>query len=283
MLYILLSICCSVVVSIMLKLAKRYHVDVLQAITWNYSTAILLTWLIFKPHWISLQVAPITTLAGLGILLPVLFVVLGASITATGIVRTDVAQRLSLFIPILASYFVFGETLHVIKIAGIALGLVAILCSIPWGKGGGKASRGGWFYLLIVFVGMGIIDVLFKQLSAFKAVPYTSLLFMVFILAFICALIMLIIKIASGKTKFSFPHILIGWALGIANFGNILFYLKAHQALVNKPSTVFTAMNIGVIVMGTLVGLFIFKEKLSTLNKVGIFLALIAVIVIFNF
>jgi len=283
MLYILLSICCSVVVSIMLKLAKRYHVDVLQAITWNYSTAILLTWIIYKPHWISLDVAPVNNLLGLGILLPVLFVILGASVTANGIVRTDVAQRLSLFIPILASYFIFGESLHLIKIVGVLLGLIAVLCSIKWGNGGGKAAKGGWFYLLVVFVGMGVIDVLFKQLSAFKAVPYTSLLFMVFVLSFICAIIMLIIKIASGKTKFSFPHILIGWGLGIANFGNILFYLKAHQALANKPSTVFTAMNIGVIVMGTLVGLFIFKEKLSMLNKIGIALAMIAVIVIFNF
>jgi hypothetical protein len=51
MLFVLLSICCSVIVSIMLKLAKRYHVDVLQAVTWNYSTAILLTWLIFKPQF----------------------------------------------------------------------------------------------------------------------------------------------------------------------------------------------------------------------------------------
>lgn len=283
MLYILLSICCSVIVSIMLKLAKRYHVDVLQAVTWNYSTAILLTWIIFKPHWVSLNAVPVTNLVGLGVLLPVLFVILGASVTTNGIVRTDVAQRLSLFIPILASYFIFGENLHFIKIVGLLLGLVAVLCSIPWGKSGGKATSGGWFYLLVVFVGMGVIDVLFKQLSAFKAVPYTTLLFIVFVLCFICALIMLVVKIATGKTKFSFPHILIGWALGIANFGNILFYLKAHQALVNKPSTVFTAMNIGVIVMGTLVGLFIFKEKLSTLNKVGIFLAMIAVIVIFNF
>lgn len=284
MLYILLSICCSVVVSVMLKLARRYHIDVLQAITWNYSVAILLTWVIFRPHWVNLQITPVTTLVGLGVLLPVLFVVLGASVTAAGIVRTDVAQRLSLFIPILASYFIFGETLHLIKIIGIAIAFAAILCSIPWGKrSGGKATRGGWFYLLIVFVGMGVIDFLLKQLSAFKAVPFTSLLFMVFILAFICAIIMLIVKIASGKTRFSFPHILIGWALGVANFGNILFYMKAHQALANKPSTVFTSMNIGVIVMGTLVGLFIFKEKLSTLNKVGIFLAMIAVIVVFNF
>ncbi|WP_299501378.1 EamA family transporter [Mucilaginibacter sp.] len=267
----------------MLKLAKRYHVDVLQAITWNYSTAILLTWLIFKPQLTNLQAAPIYNFAALGLLLPLLFVVLATSVKVTGIVRTDIAQRLSLFIPILAAYFVFGEELSVLKIIGISIGFAAIICSIPWQKGkGARATSGSWFYLLVVFVGMGIIDVLFKQLSAFKAVPYTTSLFIVFILAFICSLILLIIKIARKKTKFSFPHIVIGWALGAANFGNILFYLKAHRALATQPSTVFSAMNIGVIVLGTFVGLFIFKEKLSTLNKFGIFLALVAIIVITN-
>jgi multidrug transporter EmrE-like cation transporter len=64
------------------------------------------------------------------------------------------------------------------------------------------------------------------------------------------------------------------------NFGNILFYLKAHQALVNNPSTVFTAMNIGVITLGTLVGLLVFKEKLGVLHKVGIALALVAILII---
>ncbi|MES2379388.1 MAG: EamA/RhaT family transporter [Bacteroidota bacterium] len=266
----------------MLKLAKRYHVDVLQAITWNYSTAILLTWLIYKPHFanLNLQAVPVYNFAALGILLPILFVVLATSVKLTGIVRTDIAQRLSLFIPILAAGFIFGETLTQLKLIGIAIGFAAIICSIPWAKGGGKATSGSWFYLLIVFIGMGVIDVLFKQLAAFKAVPYTTSLFLVFVLAFICSVVLLIIKIARGKTKFSFPHILIGWALGIANFGNILFYLKGHQALANQPSTVFTAMNIGVITLGTLVGLLVFNEKLSTLNKVGLFLALAAIGVI---
>jgi drug/metabolite transporter (DMT)-like permease len=281
MLYVLLSICCSVIVSIMLKLAKRYHVDVLQAITWNYSTAILLTWLIFKPHLTNLQVATIYNFAALGILLPILFVVLATSIKLTGIVRTDIAQRLSLFIPILAAGYIFGESISLLKLVGIVIGFAAIICSIPWQKGrANKATSGSWFYLLIVFIGMGVIDVLFKQLATFKGVPYTTSLFIVFILAFITSLILLIIKIARGKTKFSFPHILIGWALGIANFGNILFYLKGHKALANQPSTVFTAMNMGVIVLGTFVGLVIFKEKLSTLNRVGIFLALAAITII---
>jgi hypothetical protein len=31
--------------------------------------------------------------------------------------------------------------------------------------------------------------------------------------------------------------------VGAFNFGNILFYLKAHQAFADNPSTVFAAMN----------------------------------------
>ena len=281
MLYLLLSICCSVIVSVLLKLAKRYHIDVLQAITWNYSAAILLTWVIFRPRLISLHDVPVYNYLSLGILLPLIFVIMAVSVRLAGIVRTDIAQRLSLFIPLIAAFLLFGEALSTLKVIGLIIGFAAIICAVPWQKGRfDKQISGSWIYLLLVFAGIGIIDVLFKQLALFIAVPYTTSLFIVYILAFVFSFIGLIVNIARKKTRFSWPHILIGWILGIANFGNILFYLKAHQVLANQPSTVFSAMNIGVIVLGTFVGLFIFKEKLSTLNKVGIFLPLVAIIVI---
>src|ERR1019366_7821455 len=139
-------------------------------------------------------------------------------------------------------------------------------------------ASNAWLYLLIVFVGMGLIDVLFKQIAALKTITYSSSLFVVFVLAFIFSLVGLFYQIITKKMRFSWPHILIGWVLGIANFGNILFYLKAHKALASHPSTVFSAMNIGVIVAGALTGLIIFKEKLSLLNKAGLVIAIIAII-----
>jgi multidrug transporter EmrE-like cation transporter len=282
MLYVFLSICCSVIVSILLKLAKRYHIDVFQAITWNYSMAILLTWLFFKPTIPSLQNAPLTIYVALGVLLPVLFMVMAISVKVAGIVRTDVAQRLSLFIPLLASFLLFGDKLNMLKVIGLIIGFAAILCSIPWQKktANRKVVSNAWIFLLIVFLGIGIIDILFKQVAAFKAVPYTSSLFVIYILSFVIALIILVIRILTKKTKFSWPHIGFGWILGVANFGNILFYLKAHTALSKSPSTVFSAMNIGVIALGTLVGLVVFNERLSVLNKIGVALAVVAIVVI---
>jgi drug/metabolite transporter (DMT)-like permease len=282
MIYIFLSICCSVTVSVLLKLAKRYQVDVYQAITWNYSTAILLTWIFFKPHFIHLQDAPIVTYFSLGILLPLLFVIIAGSVRITGIVRTDVAQRLSLFIPVLAAFLVFGETLNGAKIVGICIVFISIVCLIPWKQKRAvrRKPAHAWFYLVVILVGMGVIDVLLKVIARFSQIPFTTSLFFIFLLAFIISFIGLIYLVATKKTRFSWPHIVIGWILGAANFGNIFFNIKAHQALANNPSTVFSTMNIGVIVLGSLVGLVVFKEKLSRLNLIGIVLAITAIVVL---
>jgi drug/metabolite transporter (DMT)-like permease len=284
MLYIFLSICCSVTVSILLKLAKRYHIDIFQAITWNYSMAILLTWIFLKPQLHNLLSSPGYIYGLLGILLPSLFVIVAISIRNTGIVRTEIAQRVSLFVPIVASFLLFGEKSTVLKIIGITLGFAAILCSIPWKKERYKSQKtpaNAWLYLLIVFIGMGVIDILFKRMSEFKGMSFTSSLFMVYVTAFVLSILTLFYRFATKKSKFSWPHIMFGWILGVANFGNILFYLKAQQSMSKTPSLVFSINDIGIIVLGAFVGLFIFREKLSLLNKIGIAIAIAAIVIIY--
>ena len=87
--------------------------------------------------------------------------------------------------------------------------------------------------------------------------------------------------IFKGKIeKFDLKNLFMGGLVGLFNFGNILFYLKAHQSFSENPSTVFAGMNMGVIIIGSLTGIFIFKEKLSKMNYVGLFLALMAIVLI---
>ena len=282
MIFIFLSICCSVFVSVLLKLAKRYHIDATQAIAWNYLSAGILCWLFYRPRIFDLNIGntPYPIYILLGFLLPSLFVLLATSIRFSGIVRTDVAQRLSLFIPVLAAFLLFKEVPSPIKSAGIAVGFAAILFSVPWQKQQHKKINSGWLYLVAVFVGLGIIDVLFKQIAQNKEIPYTSSLFIVFILAFLISMITLVVLFSSRKIKFEWINLVCGLILGMANFGNILFYLKAHQSLAAQPSIVFSAMNIGVIILGSLVGILIFREKLSRLNYLGIALALVSIVLV---
>jgi drug/metabolite transporter (DMT)-like permease len=64
----------------------------------------------------------------LGILLPTIFLILAASIQQVGIVKTDTAQRMSLFIPILAAWLLFGESFSVLKVSALVIAFPALLC-----------------------------------------------------------------------------------------------------------------------------------------------------------
>lgn len=79
------------------------------------------------------------------------------------------------------------------------------------------------------------------------------------------------------KTVWQKQNLLAGVLLGSLNFMNILFYIKAHQAFKDSPTLVFAGMNMGVIVLGTLVGAWAFGERVNKWNYVGVVLALCAI------
>lgn len=282
MIYVLLSVVCSVLVSVLLKLARRLSIDVGQAIAWNYVATSALTALVFRPSLsvLSSSQAPWLGFIGLGLLLPLIFLALAASVSSAGIVRTDAAQRLSLLISLLAAFLLFGETLSVAKGAGIALGLVALACMVwrgaPANQGGGERS---WLWPLVVFAGFGAIDILFKRVAA-AGTPFAASLQAMFALALVVSLIILLWRRWHDRTFFTLRDAMAGLLLGLANFGNIVFYVRGHQALPDHPSLVFASMNLGVVTLGALVGTLAFRERLSWLNGVGVVLALGAIGVI---
>lgn len=284
MVYVLLSVICSVTVSVILKLARRQNVDTFQIIVWNYPVAVLCTFLFLRPAWVSnlLNTAPLPQYLILAVLLPGIFFALSASIRYAGIVRTEIAQRLSLFIALLAAFFLFNETIQYGKLVGVAVGIAGILCSIGWHRGKNQhgLNRRVWFYPLLVFVGYGVIDILFKQLAQHNGVPYTLSMLLVFGMAMLVSFLFLTYHVYFSRKKFSVHAVFWGMMLGAFNFANILFYMKAHRALPQNPSVVFTGMNVGVITLGALVGIFLFNEKLSYINKIGIFLAILSVFII---
>lgn len=281
--YVLLSVVCSVLVSVLLKLARRFQIDVGQAIAWNYVVASALTALVLQPSLAALRGpgVPWLALVGLGILLPTIFLALGASVRHAGIVRSDAAQRLSLLLSLLAAFALFGDSLSGFKLGGIALGLLALLCMVWRGApaadrpvvGGGASS---WLYPLLVFGGFGVIDILFKRV-ALAGVPLGASLQAMFALALLVAFALQLWRRLRGDTRFTARSTLGGAALGLANFGNILFYLRGHQALPQHPALVFASMNIGVVALGATVGMLIFRERLSRLNLAGVVLALLAI------
>ncbi|MGL5111662.1 MAG: EamA/RhaT family transporter, partial [Flavobacterium sp.] len=193
------------------------------------------------------------------------------------IVKTDAAQRLSLFIPLLASWLLFGEQFSLVKVLAFAVAFPALLLilSKPTNNRNSK-----WGFPALVLLGFGVIDILFKQMALQTQLPFTTSLMVIFALALLIMSGVVAYEIVIQQKKIAGINCLWGMAIGFFNFGNIYFYLKAHQAFSESPSTVFAGMNMGVIVLGSGIGVWIFKEKLSQKNYFGILLALVAIILI---
>lgn len=280
MIYLVFSIICSVTVGVLFKLARRYQINLTQAITWNYLFAICLSLMCFKPDFSTLSTANLSPIYwALGVLMPCIFLILGLSVRNAGLARTDIAQRLSLFISLSAAYFLFKEDFDRYKEVGIVFGFAAIIFTM-YRKSDRITSKRSWLYLLLVFIGFGTVDVLFKMVSQITVIPYTTSLFLIYCVAFVLSMIYLLYLVWRKKTKLQLVNFFCGCILGIFNFGNILFYLRAHKEMADNPSTVFAAMNMGVIIAGTLIGIFVFRERLSRWNYLGLILALVSIILI---
>lgn len=278
MLFLVLSILCSVTVGVLFKFSRKYGVSNTQIVASNYLFALVLCYLFFSPELNAVETsAPWVIYIAIGVLLPSIFLFLAASIKHMGIVKTDAAQRLSLFIPILAAWILFKEDFNMLKVAALVVGFPALVLIFAKPT---QNTENKWIYPAAVLLGFGVIDILFKQIALYTSLPYTTSLFVVFGIALLIMIVVVIYEGAIKKVSLNIRNILFGGLVGIFNFGNILFYLKAHQAFVKNPSTVFAGMNMGVIIIGSLVGILMFKEKLTKMNFAGLFLALISIILI---
>lgn len=276
---ILAAACCSVVISILLKLCKTKGFDVLQMIVWNYASASVLCFLWFKPdlQHISVIDTPWWLIVVLGVLLPSIFLCLAKSLQYAGIIKTEIAQRLSVVLSLLAAFFIFQEQFNGLKILGIGLGISAVLSilfSHQAAAQGQPFSKQGLLYLALVWCGYALIDVLLKYTTGL-GVQFAVALNLMFICAFILSLAYIGM---TTKTAGSSQNILAGLGLGILNFANIALYVKAHMLLKDTPAIVFAGMNILVVILGAFSGLILFKEKLKPATAFGLALGLVSVI-----
>ena len=272
------SVVCSVSVGALLKAGRARGLDVRQAIFMNYIVASALCYGLLRPDLQKLTSPgqPMAIFLALGVLLPAIFIALARSVHSAGIVRTDAAQRLSLIIPLLAAFLLFGEQPTPPKLAGMGLAFAALICLLykPHLRNTAATQGNAWLWPVIVLFGYGVIDVLFKQMAKAGAAFSGGLL-----AAFVIAGCLMLLYLLLMRTQWGVRHLLTGVLLGTLNFANIYTYIRAHQELPGSPALIFSVMNMGVIVLGTLVGALAFREKLSATNLVGVGLALGAIAV----
>ena len=166
---LILAILCSVAVSVLLKIARKKNIIIEQAIAFNYITAITFSYFLLKPDFKGLEFTDYIVQSenspiflALGLLLPSVFIIMSKAVEFAGIVRSDAAQRLSLFLPILSAFLIFHETLSQSKIIGVVLAFIGLFCLLTKpNKGQSAVNFKGVLGLIGVWFGYGIIDILF--------------------------------------------------------------------------------------------------------------------------
>ena len=287
MIFLLLAALLSVAVSLLLKWSRPHGYAPAALVTWNYVAAVLLSWFSLTPdvHGL-LDTAHVPWLAFvvLGVLLPTVFLALSSSLQRAGLIKTEVAQRMSVLLSLLAAFFLFHEHFNWLKGGAIAVGIFAVLglvanSSSASGKSlslKGKASG----MLLLVWAGYAGIDILLKYISTLGYSTATAL-FCSFFIAFMLLLLKQLFSRRAMQQLIDVRHMLLGLLLGVLNFFNIWFYIRAHQQLADNPAIVFASMNILVVMFGVLAGLVIFHEKLKPPAWFFVMLSLVAIIILY--
>ena len=310
MLFLVLSIALSVLLLLNFRLFPRYDVNTFQAIVFNYPVCFL-TGLLLLPAGQSFSIdfaQTWTWLAlGLGVGFILTFLLSGASTQRMGITATSLANNLSLVIPVCFSLFVFnagtqaGNGFDVLNYLGLVLAVVAVGLSTYKKEGGAvkeesvktqnpasanrphrPTGRLGANVLLpvAVFLFYGATNTMINYMnpryipSADKTVQVTLTMVVGAIAA---GLLMLAVRLVQGKETFQ-PKSLVGAiTLGVPNFLSFYTLLLALSAFGGNGAFVYPLYNIGVILMAALMAALFFRERLSTANKIGLALAVLAI------
>ncbi len=284
MLDLALSILCSSLIFVVFKLYPRFRIQTLYAIIFNYITACAVGFLLMEQQVDLAEVAskswfPVTL--ALGILFIVIFNLMALTSQELGVSVASVATKMSLTIPVLLGVLLYGEELGPVKFTGVFLALFAVYFSsvkrthLP-------VSKRMLYLPLLVFLGSGIIDASIQYCEQFLLPPGEFPVFSstVFASAASCGLIFILIRAPREKISIAPQSILGGIALGVPNFFSIYFLLRALQNEVLNSASVFTINNVAIVMFSTLLGILLFKEKLSVRNWIGIGLAIVSIFLV---
>ncbi|MBD98272.1 MAG: hypothetical protein CMO34_00370 [Verrucomicrobia bacterium] len=287
MIFLLLSIVCSSAIFLLFKSFEKFKVNTFVAIVVNYLTAGLTGFLLVdQPTEIMHHIVEAPWLLNasvLGVIFISLFNIMALTAQKMGASVASISNKMALIFPVIFAFFYYDESLGFIKLIGIALTLLGIYLSVLKPKAQKKYFDKKLFFLpLIVFLGSGFIDtfIKFNQDHYLKEDLIDVQLFTatIFFTSFIIGLLVILFK--SNYRKISLREVFSGILLGIINFGSIYFLIETFNRFGLDSSVVFPINNVGVVVLTTAASLLIFKERFSVVNKIGVSISVMAILII---
>ncbi|KAA1247079.1 EamA family transporter [Aquimarina sp. RZ0] len=285
MIYLTLSVLASSLIFIIFKLFSKYNVDTLQAIIVNYIVACtsgiiayngsLNTSVIIKYDWFYGAMV-------LGLIFILVFNFMAITTQKNGLSVAAVSSKMSIAIPVIFGIIVYHERTGFLKTTGILIALIAVYMTSMKTTEGVSIKKENLVYPILVFVGSGIIDTSLKFIETNYVAQTDVSIFSATIFGFaaIIGILILIYKGIIGNLKISLKNIIAGIALGIPNYFSIYFLIHALRHEHMDSSTVFTINNVAILLVSTMAGILLFKEKLILKNWIGIVLAILSILLV---
>lgn len=275
MIYLILAIISSALVSVVMRVSQRYARNNITMLASNYvmctaAAAFLAGGVIPTGEGAALTM-------GLGSVCGVLyllgFVLLQWNIRRNGVVLPATFQKLGVLVPTIAAVTIFGEPVRPLQMIGFAVAIGAILLMQPKGASG----KGGSFLpgLIALLLCGGLSDVMSKVFQTWGNADHGNF-FLVF--TFLMALALCLILCVVKKQSVTLPDILCGLALGIPNYMSARFLLWSLKDL--NAVVVYPSFSVGTIIAVTLVGVLAFREKLEKRKLIALGMILGALVLL---
>ncbi len=270
MVFLCLAILSSSAIALLMRISANRVSAKLSMLGFNYLMCAVLGAAYAGFDLVKPEAAGFSVTLWLGLLSGVLyllgFVAFQANTRKHGIVLTSVFSKLGLLVPMVVSLVLFREVPSLPQMVGFCIAVLAIVL-INWQKGG--AARGFGVGLIVMLLFNGGADVMSKVYEVYGTAALSEqFLFYTFATALVLCLGLVVYK----KERPGWRELLFGSAIGIPNFFSAKFLLLALTKL--PAVVVFPSFSIATMLIVTLSGILVFRERLRKTQWV----ALIAII-----
>ena len=275
MVYLLLAIASSALISVIMRLSADKVKGNLSMLATNYVICMLLSVVYAGGNVLPVKEEGFSAALGLGVLGGVLFlaafVLMQRSTIRNGVVLSSLYMKLGLLVPMVLSVAAFGEMPAAVQIVGfcLAVGAIVLMNADKGARGGLRADL-----MLLLLVGGGA-DAMAKIYEEFgPAALNGQYLFYVFFVALVlCGALVILKKEKPGKNELMF-----GALIGIPNFFSSRFLLGALGQI--PAVVVYPTFSVATILLVTLAGVAAFKERLTAKQWIGLGVILVALVLL---
>lgn len=279
MIYLLLAIASSVMISILMRVSEKHVKNEMGMFMANYAICMMLSLLYMqdKTQLFTLATRGGTLTIALGVISGVLylvnFVFLKFNMSHNGIVMSSTFMKLGVLVPTIMAIVVFHELPRATQVLGIIVAVAAIIL-INFEKDALSESKNK-LWLLILLLLSGFTDSManvFEKLG--EAGMKDAYLLVTFGTAFVVALSLALL----GRNKVAPKELLFGALIGIPNYFSSRFLILALERV--EAVLVYPMYSVATIIIITVAGILVFREKVSVKKLCALGLILLALVLL---